>query len=65
MVHKPDRRNFLPLRTKELPGSLANPDLALVDLFGNGLPSFVELNGRARYWRNLGNGRLRSIWSAE
>jgi hypothetical protein len=30
----------------------------LVDLFGNGLPSLLEMNGRARYWRNLGNGRF-------
>ena len=37
---------------------MPNPNLALVDLFGNGLPSLVELNGHARYWRNLGSGRF-------
>ena len=29
-----------------------------MDLFGNGLPDIVEMNGRVRYWRNLGNGRF-------
>ncbi len=33
-------------------------DLELADLFGNGLPDVLELNGTARYWRNLGDGRF-------
>ena len=32
--------------------------LRLVDLFGNGLPDVLEMNGVVRYWRNLGNGAL-------
>ena len=38
--------------------SLADPDLELVDLFGNGLPDILEMNGTVRYWRNLGGGRF-------
>ncbi|WP_404870175.1 SpvB/TcaC N-terminal domain-containing protein [Kitasatospora griseola] len=39
--------------------SLADPTLELVDLFGEGLPSLVQLTGQyARYWRNLGDGRF-------
>jgi RHS repeat-associated protein len=56
---EPEKRNFFPLQGPDLPArSLANPDLELVDLFGNGLPDFVEMNGTVRYWRNLGNGRF-------
>jgi RHS repeat-associated protein len=33
-------------------------DLALADLFGDGLPSILQLDGTARYWRNRGNGRF-------
>lgn len=54
---EPEKRNFFPLEGRDLPArSLANPDLELIDLFGNGLPDFVEMNGTVRYWRNLGNG---------
>ena len=38
--------------------SLSNRDLELVDLFGNGLPDVLEMNGSVRYWRNLGGGRF-------
>ena len=56
---EPEKRDFFPLQGSDLPArSLANPDLELVDLFGNGLPDFVEMNGTTRYWRNLGNGRF-------
>jgi RHS repeat-associated protein len=56
---EPEKRDFFPLLGSDLPArSLANPDLELVDLFGNGLPDFVEMNGTTRYWRNLGNGRF-------
>jgi RHS repeat-associated protein len=45
--------------TGRLPGqSLASGDLELVDLFGNGLPDLVQMNGEARLWRNLGSGRF-------
>lgn len=56
---EPGLRDFFPLKGDDLPArSLANAELELVDLFGNGLPDFVEMNGSARYWRNLGNGRF-------
>ena len=29
-----------------------------MDLFGNGLPDILEMNGTVRYWRNLGDGRF-------
>ena len=52
------RRDFFPL-TGELPAnSLADPNFDLVDLFGHALPDILELNGTARYWRNLGGGRF-------
>ena len=54
---EPERRNFFPIQGVELPASsLANPSLELVDLFGNGLPDLLEMNGTVRYWRNLGGG---------
>ncbi|MGA2402490.1 MAG: SpvB/TcaC N-terminal domain-containing protein, partial [Syntrophobacteraceae bacterium] len=56
---EPEKRDFFPLQGPDLPArSLANPDLEFVDLFGNGLPDFVEMNGTVRYWRNLGGGRF-------
>jgi RHS repeat-associated protein len=45
-------RGFLP------PKSLADPQFELVDLFGNGLPDVVQVDGQVRYWRNLGNGKF-------
>ena len=56
---EPGKRDFFPLQGSDLPaGSLANPDLDLVDLFGNGLPDLLQMNGTVRYWRNLGGGRF-------
>jgi RHS repeat-associated protein len=56
---EPERRDFFPLEGADLPSrSLANPDMELVDLFGRGLPDFLEMNGSVRYWRNLGGGRF-------
>ncbi len=55
----PAGRDFFPLEGADLPvSSLASPQLELVDLFGNGLPDFLEMNGAVRYWRNLGNGKF-------
>ncbi|MGH8068935.1 MAG: SpvB/TcaC N-terminal domain-containing protein [Candidatus Entotheonellia bacterium] len=55
----PERRDFFPLRGRDMPPrSLADPNLELVDLFGNGLPDILEMNGTVRYWRNLGDGRF-------
>lgn len=56
---EPQKRDFVPLTGRDLPSqSLANPDLEFVDLFGNGLPDLMEVNGTVRYWRNLGEGRF-------
>src|SRR5262249_58454688 len=40
------------------PTSLGHPDLELVDLFGNGLPCVLGMNGEVRYWRNTGQAHL-------
>jgi hypothetical protein len=56
---EPERRDFFPLEGADVPTrSLASPDLELADLFGNGLPDIVQMNGAIRYWRNLGGGRF-------
>lgn len=53
------RRDFYPVQGSDLPAtSLANSSMELVDLFGNGLPDVLEMNGVVRYWRNLGDGRF-------
>jgi RHS repeat-associated protein len=52
----PADRRFAPVSGMDLPAeSLAHGHLALVDLFGQGLPDLLEMGGTARYWRNLGN----------
>src|SRR5438552_10521943 len=54
---EPETRRFQPVRGREPPGvALSHPDYELVDLTGDGLPDVLELNGVARYWRNLGDG---------
>lgn len=53
-----DRRDFFALKGEMPTASLANSTVELVDLFGNGLQSFLELNGTARFWRNLGGGKF-------
>ena len=56
---EPEGRDFFPLQGRDLPvHSLASPDLEVADLFGNGLPDILEMNGTVRYWRNLGGGRF-------
>ncbi|OUC11784.1 MAG: hypothetical protein B0A82_26750 [Alkalinema sp. CACIAM 70d] len=56
---EPQGREFFPVEGRDLPArSLANPELELADLFGNGLSDILEMNGTVRYWRNLGNGRF-------
>lgn len=51
-------RDFFPLSGHLPTLSLGNPGLELADLFGNGLPDILEMNGSVRYWRNLGGGRF-------
>ena len=41
-----------------MPHARLRPAFTFTDLFGSGLLDVVELNGTARYWRNLGNGRF-------
>ncbi|WP_375419223.1 SpvB/TcaC N-terminal domain-containing protein [uncultured Hymenobacter sp.] len=55
----PDLQRFAPVGG-ELPAtSLADDNLELISIFGNGLPDLVQLGGAApRYWRNLGGGRF-------
>ena len=54
---QPEKRRFDPLTGRALPAqSFNNPDLALVDLFGSGLPDLLEMGATPRYWRNLGGG---------
>jgi RHS repeat-associated protein len=56
---EPEKRTFFPITGSELPVvSLAQPNYELADLFGNGLPDILEMNGTVRYWRNLGSGRI-------
>ncbi|WP_328690695.1 FG-GAP-like repeat-containing protein [Streptomyces phaeochromogenes] len=53
----PEERAFRPVAGVDLPAaSLASGDLELVDVTGDGLPDLLELNGAARYGRNLGDG---------
>jgi len=55
----PYTQKFFAITGPDLPpGSLARPEYELADLFGNGLPDILEMNGTVRYWRNLGNGRF-------
>ena len=57
----PARRRFQPLTAggESMPArSLGNEDFELVDLFGNGLPDIVHMNGGLQFWRNLGAGQF-------
>jgi RHS repeat-associated protein len=57
-VFEPEGRRYQPLgaRGARPERSLGDPDIELVDLFGNGLPTIVEVKEQVRYWRNRGNG---------
>lgn len=55
---QPEERDFLPLKGDLPAQSLADPNLELVDLFGNGLLDILEMNGTVRYWRNIGDGKF-------
>lgn len=54
----PNSQKFFAVAGELPPGSLSRPEYELADLFGNGLPDILEINGTLRYWRNLGNGRF-------
>ncbi len=54
-----DRRDLLRLEGDLPTVSLADPDLELVDLTGQGLPDMLETGDQGvRVWRNLGRGRF-------
>lgn len=56
---EPGQQQFRALQGNAMPAtSLANPDLELVDLFGQGLLDIVEMGAVVRYWRNLGGGQF-------
>jgi RHS repeat-associated protein len=56
---KPDLQRFFPVQGPLPATSLANSELELISIFGNGLPDLVQLGGgQPRYWRNLGQGRF-------
>jgi RHS repeat-associated protein len=55
----PRQRKFTRVTGPAMPSeSVGQPDMDMVDLFGQGLPDIVQMNGTVRYWRNLGNGRF-------
>ena len=55
----PETRSFQTVEGRDLPSrNIGAPGMALVDLHGGGLPDILEMNGAARYWRNLGDGRF-------
>lgn len=53
----PAARRYRPLPST-LPPTPLGTGIDLVDVFGDGLPSVIELGTMPRYWRNLGNGRF-------
>ncbi len=56
---EPEKRHFSPITGPNMPaGSLARGDQELADLFGNGLPDILQMNGTVRYWRNMGGGKF-------
>lgn len=56
---QPENKDFYPVEGSDMPmHSLGRPDTDLIDLFGNGLPDIIQMNGTVRYWKNLGNGRF-------
>lgn len=59
---KPHEQRYQPLKAlggDMPPLALRDPGMALVDLFGDGLPDVLQTGADGfRYWRNLGNGLL-------
>lgn len=56
----PEQEDFFAIEDTDIPSeSLDSATLELADLFGNGLPDILEMNGdMPRYWRNLGGGHF-------
>jgi len=58
---EPTTRRYLPFSgtgASRPARALTHPQYELVDLFGNGLGSVLEMDGEVRFWRNRGNGRF-------
>ena len=55
---KPESQKFMSVTGTVPASSLAEKSLALVDLFGSGMPDILQMNGSVRYWRNQGQGRF-------
>jgi RHS repeat-associated protein len=53
---EPLQRRYQPFNGARPERSLGHPAFELVDLFGNGLPTVLEVDEHVRYWRNRGNG---------
>src|SRR3990172_12868227 len=53
---EPTQRRYQPVGGSRPERSLGHREYELVDLFGNGLPTVLEMNEQVRYWRNRGNG---------
>ncbi len=56
--YQPEKQDFFPIGGSLPSGSLGNAEYELADLTGDGLPDILQLNGVARYWKNLGNGKF-------
>jgi hypothetical protein len=55
---QPQQQRFFAVEGSVPVTSLSDPSLEMVDLFGNGLPDILQMNGVVRYWRNTGGGRF-------
>jgi RHS repeat-associated protein len=54
----PKEQQFFPLTGSVPVTSLTDTSLEVIDLFGNGLPDILQMNGTTRYWRNQGAGKF-------
>jgi RHS repeat-associated protein len=56
---EPKRSDLSAVIGPDLPAqSLGEPNMAVVDLDGNGLPDVLAFQGTIRYWKNRGGGRF-------
>ncbi len=55
----PENAPFEPVEGRDfVTNSLDDANTELVDLFGNGLPDIIQMNGVVRYWKNRGQGQF-------
>ena len=62
---EPTQRRYQPVGGSRPERSLGHREYELVDLFGNGLPTVLEMNEQVRYWRNRGNGQFDLVRTME